>query len=266
MGTSKSFDGPGAGNPLLPSWLQPVPALDPQELIPVPQLVPGAPLLVPPTIPLPSQMPLTAVPEEVPMDAPMRFTGSRTTLNRIARSHRTARGELKRSLSKYVRKGLRGPRRASARMAGQARTAGRIIALIRDAGRVGFAAAARTFGMEDLSGKTAEEIGQILTEAFLEKGGGIDDGIGNRAWTDTVIDAIENDQLIVGGEGKGRAVKPYGFHSFRHTFKTTLVNAGVEVQTVDVLTGHAKKTVSETYIHRSTDLLRKAIEKMPSFT
>jgi site-specific recombinase XerD len=68
---------------------------------------------------------------------------------------------------------------------------------------------------------------------------------------------------IVESKGKGRSVKPYGFHSFRHTFKTTPVNAGVEVQTVDVLTGHAKKTVSETYIHRSIDLLRQVMAKYP---
>jgi hypothetical protein len=32
-----------------------------------------------------------------------------------------------------------------------------------------------------------------LAEAFLEKGGAIDDGISNRAWVDTVIEAIENE-------------------------------------------------------------------------
>lgn len=129
------------------------------------------------------------------MDAPMRFKGSRITLNRIARSPQIAGGRLARAASKYVRNGLGGPRRASARMASQARTAGRMVGLLRDTERVGFAAAARAFGIEDLSGKTPEEIGEILTEAFLEKGGGIDDGISNRAWTDTVIEAIESDQL-----------------------------------------------------------------------
>ncbi len=75
---------------------------------------------------------------------------------------------------------------------------------------------------------------------------------------------IPNEPTIV-GKGKGRAFKPYGFHSFRHTFKTILVNAGVEVQTVDVLTGHAKKSVSEIYIHRSPELLRQAVTKLPAF-
>jgi integrase len=65
--------------------------------------------------------------------------------------------------------------------------------------------------------------------------------------------------------GKGRVFKPYGFHSFRHTFKTELVNAGVDPTLADILTGHAKKTVSETYIHRSPELLRTAVKKLPAF-
>lgn len=66
-------------------------------------------------------------------------------------------------------------------------------------------------------------------------------------------------------KGKGRVFKPYGFHSFRHTFKTLIVNAGVDPILADILTGHAKKTVSETYIHRSPELLRGAVEKLPAF-
>jgi integrase len=75
---------------------------------------------------------------------------------------------------------------------------------------------------------------------------------------------IEN-APIVEGSGKGRSFRALGFHSFRHTFKTILVNAGIEVLTVDVLTGHAKKTVSETYIHRNSELLRTAVLKLPNF-
>jgi integrase len=71
--------------------------------------------------------------------------------------------------------------------------------------------------------------------------------------------------FTVQGKGKGRAFRPLGFHSFRHTFKTTLINAGVAVETADVLTGHAKRTVSETYIHRSPKLLSDAIAMLPTF-
>ena len=49
------------------------------------------------------------------------------------------------------------------------------------------------------------------------------------------------------------------------TFKSLLINAGVAVETADVLTGHAKKSVSETYIHRSVGLLTDAVAKLPDF-
>jgi integrase len=93
---------------------------------------------------------------------------------------------------------------------------------------------------------------------------------GGRAGLSNEFDELLNDAGIknpftVQGTGKGRAFRPLGFHSFRHTFKSILVNAGVEVTTVDVLTGHAKKTVSETYIHRSPELLAAAVAKLPTF-
>lgn len=93
---------------------------------------------------------------------------------------------------------------------------------------------------------------------------------GGRAGLSNEFDELLSDAGIknpftVQGTGKGRAFRPLGFHSFRHTFKSILVNAGVEVTTVDVLTGHAKKTVSETYIHRSPELLAAAVAKLPVF-
>jgi len=75
---------------------------------------------------------------------------------------------------------------------------------------------------------------------------------------------IEN-PITVEGHGKGRGFRAFGFHSFRHTFKSLLINAGVAVETADVLTGHAKKSVSETYIHRSVGLLTDAVAKLPDF-
>ena len=78
-------------------------------------------------------------------------------------------------------------------MATPAATAGRVIDLIRSVEQRGFVQAAKDFGLGDLTGKAPAEIGPVLAEAFLEKGGGIDDGISNRAWVETVIEAIENE-------------------------------------------------------------------------
>lgn len=86
-----------------------------------------------------------------------------------------------------------GAKRASTRMAVSAKTAGRVVGFIRAVEQRGFVQAAKDFGLGDLIGKTPQEIGPVLAEAFLESGGTIDEGISNRAWTETVIEAIEGD-------------------------------------------------------------------------
>ena len=59
-----------------------------------------------------------------------------------------------------------------------------------------------------------------------------------------------------------RNVSPFSFHSFRHTFKTELANLGVPADVRDVLTGHAKPSVAEGYVHRDVGVLSKAVEKL----
>ena len=61
-----------------------------------------------------------------------------------------------------------------------------------------------------------------------------------------------------------RKVSPYGFHSFRHTFKSALANKGVPKEIYDTLTGHAKPSVAEAYVHRETHLLLDAVSKLPN--
>lgn len=194
MGTSKSFGGPSGTNPLIPSWLVPPPELAPSDLLepfaPLPA-TPDQPATNPATTPAPAQP--DPSPVEVPVDVPTRYKTSRTRFNRIARGTHSNRGRLRKATSDYVRKGLGGSRRASSRMAVSAKTAGRVIGFIRSVEEKGFVQAAKDFGLGDLTGKTAKEIGPLLAEAFLEQGGSIDEGISNRAWVETVIEAIEGE-------------------------------------------------------------------------
>jgi integrase len=60
-----------------------------------------------------------------------------------------------------------------------------------------------------------------------------------------------------------RKVSPYSFHSFRHTFKTVLANKGVAADVRDVLSGHAKPSVAEAYVHRDPQVLADAVALMP---
>jgi integrase len=61
----------------------------------------------------------------------------------------------------------------------------------------------------------------------------------------------------------GRTVSPYSFHSLRHSFKTELANKGIPSDLRDVLSGHAKPSVAEGYVHRGHDVLMDAIKVLP---
>ena len=61
----------------------------------------------------------------------------------------------------------------------------------------------------------------------------------------------------------GRTVSPYSFHSLRHSFKTELANKGVAADIRDVLSGHAKPSVAEAYVHRDASVLMDAIRLLP---
>ena len=61
----------------------------------------------------------------------------------------------------------------------------------------------------------------------------------------------------------GRNVSPYSFHSLRHSFKSELASKGVPPDVRDVLSGHAKPSVAEAYVHRDTSVLMDAIRLLP---
>jgi integrase len=60
-----------------------------------------------------------------------------------------------------------------------------------------------------------------------------------------------------------RRVSPYSFHCLRHTFLTVLANKGVAADIRNVLSGHAKPSVAEAYVHRDTQVLADAVALMP---
>lgn len=62
---------------------------------------------------------------------------------------------------------------------------------------------------------------------------------------------------------KKRSVSKYSFHSFRHTFKSGLANNGVSSEVYNILTGHRKPTVAESYVHRNLSTLLNAINLLP---
>jgi integrase len=65
-------------------------------------------------------------------------------------------------------------------------------------------------------------------------------------------------------KGKGRRFFSLGFHSFRHTAISEQANLGISKEIRMKLSGH-KSEVHERYTHHEIEVLRKEIEKVPSF-
>jgi integrase len=55
----------------------------------------------------------------------------------------------------------------------------------------------------------------------------------------------------------------YGFHSFRHWFRTTLTEKSVPDAVINAMICHGQGEVSARYVHPSPDVLREAADKLP---
>lgn len=62
---------------------------------------------------------------------------------------------------------------------------------------------------------------------------------------------------------KGRTVRARTFHALRHSFVTSLANAGVSMEHRRLLAGHAEDAMTAHYTHDQTDQLRAAVAKLP---
>lgn len=90
---------------------------------------------------------------------------------------------------------------------------------------------------------------------------------GNRGLSSQFRDIITAAQItgrVVEKHGeKGRTRNSKGFHSLRHTFVSSLANAGVAAEIRQKLSGHADAKVHAGYTHHEINTLRAAIEKLP---
>jgi integrase len=71
------------------------------------------------------------------------------------------------------------------------------------------------------------------------------------------------------GVGKGRAAKrehaTLGFHNLRHTFVSVLKIGGAQESTAKELVGHRSDAISAVYTHLPADVLRDAVNKVPTW-
>lgn len=194
MGTSAKNGGPGAGSPLIPSWLNPSPPTGPvaapSGLPPQQSGPPGQ--LSPPSPPPPGQEGLPPRTPLPPSADPNRFRSARTHLNRVARGHGRGGGrDLGRAVGEYVRKGYGGGRGLSGRVSNSSRAAGNMLGFAQAIRDQGFQEAVKQFGLQGLVGKPIEEAAAILIDAFAKEGVTTDDNITREAWCETVQELLE---------------------------------------------------------------------------
>lgn len=166
MGTSGSYEGPGNGNPLIPSWLE-APAA---PVGAAPQAAPG---LVPP-------QPLTPQPN--------RFTAPRTNFSRFATSGGRDRAALGRAIRAYVSSSSGGSQTASQRMGAARPVAGQLLNFWAQGIREGAQAALRAVNLEALADRPLEEVFLALADVICPDGATLDEAIARNAFIDTVVD------------------------------------------------------------------------------
>jgi len=59
--------------------------------------------------------------------------------------------------------------------------------------------------------------------------------------------------------------KDFVLHSLRHTFLTRLGEAGVDSFTIMRIAGHSTITVSQKYVHPSSEAMERAFERLETF-
>lgn len=208
MGTSGRSDGPNPRTPLVPSWLDDVPATPPPDDAPVPEPPPpdGAPVPeppplddptapkpppldgAPPPIPqLPAQ-PAGSLPPMPPPPPPDRFRAARSNFSRFASSAGNNERSLRRAARDYVRSGTGGSRNATRRMGASRSAAREVLGVFRDVQREGLNATLRRLNLGDLIDRPLEEVFTGLTDVVCGDGGSIDEGIALDAWLETVAD------------------------------------------------------------------------------
>lgn len=203
MGTSSPYAGPGGGNPLVPTWLDPDGNGEPPNAPEDGQDGPddtGTPDngTAPPETGTPDgsttpgatpSSPLRPLPQ-VPLD-PYRFTATRNNLSRFAGTDGRDRASLGRAVAGYVSTASGGARKAAQRMGSSRRAGAQLLGFLADAQTRGARAALSALDLESLAGRPIEEIFAGLTDYICPDGGTVDEGISREAFVETIVDLAE---------------------------------------------------------------------------
>ena len=181
MGTSKSYGGPASG--LVPSWID-----DGAEVEAAPSS-PEHPVGTPAQDPAaPDATDAEQQPGQPDTQGNSKFTGAKSRFTRFAKTGSSS--SLGRALSGHVTSSG-GSGKAARRMGASKSVGGKLLGLVRDAQRVGFAAALQSRGLTNLVGQSAERVFLGLTDILCPPGGPIDEAIARQALMEAIGDQIE---------------------------------------------------------------------------
>ena len=175
MGTSRASKGPGSGTPLVPTWL------DEPTSTPLPGDGTGPPDQADDGQPdgadaSPEDKP-TASPAIQPPPIPARFQSARGNFSRFAKSGGSDTGALRRGVRHYVRTGTRDSKNATSRMGSARSTASGALGVFRGILRDGVENTLRYLNLNNLVGRSAEDLLVGMTDTICQDGGSIDEGI-----------------------------------------------------------------------------------------
>lgn len=195
MGTSTSNPGPTGRPPLLPPWAEP--PVGPGDDTPPPREdLPETdhPNEAPPSHP-PQQDPVVPPAEQTSWNSPRRLVSA-------VSSGRTGGGRGRDNVRRAVRRSvsaLGGGRSAARTSVAGRHTAARFASFLNSVAREGFASAARTLGIAEFVGRSADLFLVRLADALAPSGGLTEDAIAREAMDATVEELYE--QLNIGANG-----------------------------------------------------------------
>lgn len=181
MGTSTSYQGPGGGTPLVPSWLEPNDGSNVQGMPTVTGV--AAPLPPGAVPPAPANRPVTSAPAD-----PNRFMSARNNFTRFAHSGGHDRASLGRSVSSYVSTSSGGIQQAAQRMGASRGSGARLLGFLADAQVRGAREALRALNLEGLAGRPIDEVFVGLADYICPNVGTVDEGIAREAFIETIIE------------------------------------------------------------------------------
>jgi len=189
MGTSGSSRGPQNSTPLVPTWLdepqsQPLPGGTGED-IPNNNRNPAPNIGDAPTA---GDQDNTEQPVIVHSPEPERFRLARTNFTRFARSGGNDRRALHRAVRDYVRTATRGSDNAVRRMGASRASASNVLGVFRGFQREGIGETLSHLNLQDLAGRSPQDVFLGLTEVICRDGGSVDEAIARDAWLETVAD------------------------------------------------------------------------------